>query len=43
MFQAENVNLLKILDDLYSLLYHYMNIILPSARLQMKKTDLANF
>ncbi|KYN04692.1 hypothetical protein ALC62_04434 [Cyphomyrmex costatus] len=43
MFQAENINPLKLLDDLLSLLYHYMNIMLPPARLEIKKTDLINF
>ncbi|CAL1672569.1 unnamed protein product [Lasius platythorax] len=41
-FQAESANPLKLLD-LHSLLYHYMSILIPTARLQVKRTDLAHF
>ncbi|CAL1672310.1 unnamed protein product [Lasius platythorax] len=42
-FQAESANSLKLLEDLHSLLYHYMSILIPAARLQVKRTDLAHF
>ncbi|XP_077279781.1 uncharacterized protein LOC143907119, partial [Temnothorax americanus] len=42
-FQAENANSLKLLDDLHSLLYYYMNILIPPSRLQLEKKNLASF
>lgn len=42
-FQAENANPLKLLEDLYSLLYYYMRFLIPPARLEVKKIDLAHF
>jgi len=42
-FQAERANPLKLLEDLHSLLYYYMSILIPTTRLGIKKTDLDNF
>lgn len=42
-YQAESANPLKLLEDLHSLLYYYMSILVPTTRLQIKKTNLAHF